>query len=104
MNRLADLGQFYDLLAHLEKKLGGKRCLAECRGRADWPRRGVYFFFENGEHRSKSGDGMRVVRVGTHALKAGSKSKLWKPAISASRVSRLPWRESSRFHISVAGR
>ncbi|MDG4901409.1 MULTISPECIES: hypothetical protein [unclassified Mesorhizobium] len=43
----------------------------------NWPRRGVYFFFEDGERRSDSGTGPRVVRVGTHALKPESKSKLW---------------------------
>jgi hypothetical protein len=43
----------------------------------DWPLRGVYFFFEEGERRSESGKGQRVVRVGTHALKAGSKTSLW---------------------------
>jgi hypothetical protein len=44
----------------------------------DWPQRGVYFFMEEGEHRSESGDGLRVVRVGTHALTATSRTTLWK--------------------------
>jgi hypothetical protein len=78
MNRLADLRQFYDLLSQLEHKLGGKRRLADCHGRDCWPRRGVYFFFEKGEDRSDTGNGMRVVRVGTHALKSGSKVMLWR--------------------------
>ncbi len=43
----------------------------------DWPRRGLYFFFEAGEMRSGSGEGRRVVRIGTHALTAGSRSTLW---------------------------
>lgn len=43
----------------------------------DWPQRGIYFFFEHGETRSGSGHGGRVVRVGTHALNAGSRSTLW---------------------------
>jgi len=42
-----------------------------------WPQRGVYFFFENGEKRRESGSGLRVVRVGTHALTATSKATLW---------------------------
>jgi hypothetical protein len=42
-----------------------------------WPNRGVYFFFEPGEWRTQSGDGWRVVRVGTHAVSIGSKSSLW---------------------------
>ena len=40
------------------------------------PRRGVYIFFEPGEMRSTSGLGLRVTRIGTHALKAGSRSTL----------------------------
>ncbi len=51
MDRLNDLGRFYALLNSLEEKLGGKRTLAVCNGRMDWPTRGVYFFFEAGEER-----------------------------------------------------
>jgi hypothetical protein len=43
---------------------------------ANCPARGVYFFFEDGEARTQSGSDSRVVRVGTHALVAGSKSTL----------------------------
>ena len=43
-----------------------------------WPQRGVYFFFEDGEVRSDTGHGLRVVRVGTHALAANSRTTLWK--------------------------
>ena len=77
MNRLPDVKAFYRILAALEGKLGGMRTLAECHGRMNWPDRGVYFFFEPGEVRSDSGEGPRVVRVGTHATTAGSKSRLW---------------------------
>ena len=42
-----------------------------------WPKRGVYFFMEPGEVRAETGDGPRIVRVGTHALKTGAKTKLW---------------------------
>jgi hypothetical protein len=41
-----------------------------------WPDRGVYFFFEPGETRA-GGGAPRVVRVGTHALKTGSNTRLW---------------------------
>ena len=51
--------------------------LRACHGRMPWPRRGVYFFFEEGEVRSDSGSGPRVVRVGTHALTDRSKTTLW---------------------------
>jgi len=43
-----------------------------------WPERGLYIFFESGENGSDSGDGARVVRVGTHGLKVGGRSTLWK--------------------------
>lgn len=75
--RLADLIRLYAILADLECKLGPARRLAECSGRMNWPRRGVYFFFEQGKNRSDSGHGPRIVRVGTHALTAGSGTKLW---------------------------
>ena len=78
MSRLDDLVRFYSLLDRLGALVGGPRLLADCHGRMGWPLRGVYFFFEDGETRSDSGVGkQRVVRVGTHALRAGSKAKLW---------------------------
>jgi hypothetical protein len=77
MGRIADIETFYQILAALEAKLGGKRMLSESTGGVKWPHRGVYFFFEPGEMRSDSGEGPRVVRVGTHATTAGAKSRLW---------------------------
>jgi hypothetical protein len=77
MNRRNDLVSFYDILAALENRLGGKRRLAESDGRMSWPERGVYFFFEPDERRSDTGEGPRVVRVGTHALSAKSKTSFW---------------------------
>jgi hypothetical protein len=75
--RLADLRRFYALLDELARRTDGPRCLADCSGRMGWPQRGVYFFMEPGEGRSESGEGPRIVRVGTHALKDGSRSTLW---------------------------
>ena len=77
MARLDDLKRFHSLIAALEERLRGTRRLSECSGRMVWPKRGVYFFMESGEVRTDSGEGARVVRVGTHALKAGSRSTLW---------------------------
>lgn len=71
------LERFYSLLADLERSLGGARRLSACDGRMSWPSRGVYFFCEPGEVRNDTGHGSRIVRVGTHALKAGSGTKLW---------------------------
>lgn len=78
MARLEDLKRFYTILEGLERKLGGKLRLDDCHGRLAWPHRGVYFFFEEGEERRESGVGARVVRVGTHALTANSKTTLWR--------------------------
>jgi hypothetical protein len=46
--RLQDLVRFYSILDSLEKTIGGARTLAACRGRMNWPKRGIYFFRECG--------------------------------------------------------
>jgi hypothetical protein len=76
--RLADLIRFYTLMDRLERRIGGRRSLSVCHGRMQWPRRGVYFFLEDGEWRRDSGEGLRIVRVGTHALTSSSQTTLWK--------------------------
>lgn len=68
------LARFYDLLGDLNALLGS-RPFSDCTRSCVWPRRGVYFFFEPGEYRACGG--LRVVRVGTHALVEGSRSTLW---------------------------
>ncbi len=76
--RLEDVKRFYEILGKLERRVGERRILAECSRSSGWPTRGVYFFMENGEDRSESGDGLRIVRVGTHSVKTGgSKTSLW---------------------------
>lgn len=77
MSPVDDTARFYALLQELEPSTGGKRTLADCDGKMDWPKRGVYFFFEPGEYRSRSSDGLRVVRVGTHAIKGKADTTLW---------------------------
>lgn len=73
--RRADLDEFYRLLADIARLEHGPRWLACCTGRDDWPRQGVYFFFEDGETRL---DGTsRVVRVGTHGLRPTDQTTLW---------------------------
>lgn len=69
------LDKFYELIGSAIDRVG-TRILRECHGRMNWPNRGVYFFFESGELRS---DGLspRIVRVGTHAVSHGSRTKLW---------------------------
>lgn len=75
--RVEHLQRFYFILDDLERRVGGARRLADCSGRMHWPQRGVYFFREGGENRTDTGTGPRIVRVGTHALLAGSGTKLW---------------------------
>lgn len=74
MSRLTDLQRFYELLARQAEKSGGAAPLRDQP--KGLPSRGVYFFFEEGEVRQESGTGLRVVRVGTHALGTGSRSTL----------------------------
>ena len=78
MSPTSDLDEFYRLLAELEARIGGRRRLAKCRAKMGWPKRGVYFFFEPGEHRADDPASPRVVRVGSHALTVNSKTTLWK--------------------------
>jgi hypothetical protein len=76
VTRSADLDRLYDLLADLERRVGGTRKLKNCTGYMDWPDRGVYFFLEPGERCDSTGR-FRVTRVGTHAVSAGSSTSLW---------------------------
>lgn len=78
MRRRSDIDALYALLDDLATRIGGHRRLADCHGRMLWPQRGVYFFFESGEHRDTDSSRQRVVRVGTHALVSGSRTPLWK--------------------------
>jgi hypothetical protein len=75
MTRLADIRTFYKLLDQLAAKQSGPVTLGALMQRQIAPR-GVYFFFEAGEHRSDSGHGPRVTRIGTHGLTPGAKSTL----------------------------
>ena len=76
-DRLKDLKRFYDLLSDLENNNGIKLNLGNCNGKMNWPKQGVYIFFEAGESRTESGEGCKAVRVGTHALTNGANSTLW---------------------------
>lgn len=76
MARREDIDRLYELLAEVEQTVGGMRTLRDCTGYMDWPERGVYFFFAPDEYRA-SGDQLRVTRIGTHAVSAGSSTSLW---------------------------
>ena len=71
-----DLDRFYRSIAKLEYVNGRKRLLSNCNGQQQWPRKGVYFFYEPGEDRSNASE-PRIVRVGTHGVSIGSKATLW---------------------------
>jgi hypothetical protein len=76
MSRREDLNEFYEILDELRQRVGGCRRLSDCTGKSGWPERGVYFFFEDGEFREDQNT-WRVVRVGTQAITATSKTTLW---------------------------
>jgi hypothetical protein len=76
MSRIGDIDRFYNLLADLEERVGGKRRLKDCTGYMDWPDRGIYVFFASDEQRD-TGSELRVTRVGTHAVSSGSGTSLW---------------------------
>ena len=78
-NRIDDLKRFYEILDCLKSDVvGGYRYLSSCNKDSGWPSYGVYFFMEEGEERKDSGEGLRVVRVGTHSVKqGGSDAELW---------------------------
>jgi hypothetical protein len=72
-----DLARFYALLYSLEGQPGQGHTLAKCSGLSAWPARGMYFFREPGEFRAIEPETPRIVRVGTHAVSANSRSTLW---------------------------
>lgn len=76
-HRLEDLIRLYKELARLQKIIGDVHRLSYCNSNMIWPQRGVYFFMEEGEARTDTGQGLRIVRIGTHALKDGAQSTLW---------------------------
>jgi len=77
-DRTGDTIRFYDLLDRLAIRIDGPRRLKTCSGAMGWPTRGIYFCYEPGEYRLNSGKSPRVVRIGTHALKSGAQSTLWR--------------------------
>ena len=76
-SRFRTVERFYAVLDQVAAAIGGTPTLADCTGKMTWPDHGVYFFFENKEARTDSGRGCRVVRVGSHALTASSRTRLW---------------------------
>lgn len=71
------LDDFYALVTAMADRYGIVP-LGACSAAMNWPERGVYFFLDPQERRARDGNAYRVVRVGTHALKSGAQSTLWK--------------------------
>lgn len=74
VSKESDLKEFYRLMSLLERLPNQGLPLSALTGKLQMPSRGVYFFREPGEIWSSGVP--RVVRVGTHAVSAGSKSTL----------------------------
>jgi tRNA pseudouridine-54 N-methylase len=71
-----DVARFYRIMRSVWMSQERGRQIGTTTGSLDWPSRGVYFIFE--EHDGLShGRLSRIVRVGTHAVSAGSKTTLW---------------------------
>ena len=62
--RIEDLGRMYKLLDELATCTHSRQKLSTCLKDNVQSEPGVYFFYDNNEQRSDSGDGARIVRVG----------------------------------------
>jgi len=71
-----DIDDLHALVMQVAERFGVAP-LGACSGAMRWPERGVYFFLDPLERRDDSATPYRIVRVGTHALKAGATSTLW---------------------------
>jgi hypothetical protein len=69
-----------------------------------WLQRGVYFFMEGGEHRTDSGEGLRIVRVGTHAADLDVANDTMETPLGASWAGEILERQSPRPDLPAAGR
>jgi hypothetical protein len=74
--RYRDMQMLYRILALLHNSPGQFVRLADLDPRP-MPEKGVYFFFDPRERSRVSGKLPRLVRVGTHAVSAGSRATLW---------------------------
>lgn len=71
------LKAYYKIMRRLWVAQGGGRKIADCTGRLSWPTRGVYFVAAADENAPIGRSMPRIVRVGTHAVSAGSRTTLW---------------------------
>jgi hypothetical protein len=69
-------GRFRKAIYRLWVAQRGGRLLSETSGRQIWPGRGVYFLLDP-DVPAANGRMPRIIRVGTHAVSAGSRTTLW---------------------------
>jgi len=72
--RIEHINRFYSLMSELES-FEKKRNLQNSTGKISWPEQGIYYFFEKTENRENGNP--KIVRIGTHAVSKGSKTKYW---------------------------
>lgn len=76
--RVGHIDRFYSLLNRLTAaQESPPQSLSVHTAKSVQPKRGVYFFFEQGERRMTSPFEERVTRIGTHSVSHGSKATLW---------------------------
>ena len=76
-HRNKHLDRFYSILKDLYITEAYVNDLSNTNGSMKWPNKGVYYFFEKDENRTLYPDQGRIIRVGTHGVSKGSKSKFW---------------------------
>jgi len=72
----AQVSRFYRMMRLLWLEQRGGRTFCDSNGKMEWPRRGLYFITEMPGGLAH-GTMPRIVRVGTHAVSAGSRTTLW---------------------------
>lgn len=75
--RTIDVSKLYSMLGDPELRRKQLRTFSQITGSRALPRRGLYIFYNPGDRRMFSPSDPRIVRVGTHAVSAGSSSSLW---------------------------
>jgi hypothetical protein len=75
--RFQDVSKFYRMMQDLQLNSSQLRLFSECSGAMNWPKRGLYIYFRENENRLFSGNNLKVIRVGTHAVSLSSASSLW---------------------------
>lgn len=76
-NQIINVHRLYSKINTLVTQIGGIRQFSECNGKMYWPQRGVYLFVDYNEFSPATSNIPKIVRVGTHGVSRGSKTRLW---------------------------